>query len=837
MKLRVILRIISVIAVVSASTAGYLVYAKLRIYALEEAHQEGLRQVTTIAKNLSAFLSENLRPVRVLAGMEAVKAYLADPQRENLAAVHLVLDHFKSTLAVDVCYLMDVRGTTVASSNRYDSDSFMGLNFSFRPYYQQAVQGLPGTYLALGTTSNLRGAYYSYPVYIDNLDVPSGIVVIKASIFFVERELPPADERIVVVTDPNGVVFISNLPDWHYQLLWRQPPATIVAIENSRQFGSGPWQWLGMRRDGPERAVDGEGEAYQLHEVEIDNYPGWKVVHLRRVKEISQAVSGPLARILGPVVLVFCLLIGGGVYLLYLRASGEIVQRKEAQRALRASEERYRSLYENTPAMLHSVNPDFRLVSVSNYWAKALGYGRGEVIGRPLTDFMTPESRHRAEQQVMPRFFERGSCQDVPYQLVKKDGAIMDVLLSAISDVDDGGRPARSLAVSMDVTRQKRAEAALRQAKEALSRYSRDLERQVRHRTREISGILRYTPAVIYMKDHEGRYRLVNYRFEQLFGVRNEGVRGKRDHEILPTEVADQFQRNDRHVLTHKAPYQVEEHIAQADGEHIYLSVKFPIYNQHSEVSGLCGIASDITVMKKAQNQLRRLSGSIMESQEKERAALSRELHDELGQVLTALRMDAVWLQKRIAAGGKQADAQLDEPAAERARGMRDLIDQTIEEVRGLAIRLRPGVLDHLGLMDALEWYTADFERRTGIACVFKRIPIGSLPDTVATAAYRIVQEALTNVARHAGATTAAVRLKLPDQNLEVTVADNGCGFDADGLEQVPGLGVAGMRERAALIGADLAVLSLPGKGTRVVLTVPLTDHLADAEGDIEQVV
>jgi PAS domain S-box-containing protein len=523
---------------------------------------------------------------------------------------------------------------------------------------------------------------------------------------------------------------------------------------------------------------------------------------------------------------VFCLLIGGGVYLLYMRASNEILQRQKAQRALRASEERYRSLYENTPAMLHSVNPEFRIVSVSNYWAQALGYRRQAVVGRPLTDFMTAESRHRAENEVMPRFFERGSCKDVPYQLVKKDGTLMDVLLSAISDVNDEGRPVRSLAVSMDVTRQKQAEADLRQAKEALARYSRDLERQVRQRTREISGILRYTPAVIYMKDHEGRYRLVNYRFEQLFGVKNDIVRGKSDHDILPAKVADQFQNNDRHVLNVKATYQVEEHIDQADGEHTYLSVKFPIYSQQGEVSGLCGIASDITAMKKAQDQLRRLSGSIMENQEKERAALARELHDELGQVLTVLRMDAVWLQNRI--------APVDETAAERARSMRELTEQTIEEVRGLAIRLRPGVLDHLGLMDALEWYTADFERRTGIACVFKHMPIGPLADTVATAAYRIVQEALTNVARHADATTAAVRLKTEDQCLKVTVADDGCGFDTDGLDKVPGLGVAGMRERAALIGASLVVLSQPEKGTRVVLVVPLTDHWGHTEGAMD---
>ena len=98
----------------------------------------------------------------------------------------------------------------------------------------------------------------------------------------------------------------------------------------------------------------------------------------------------------------------------------------------------------------------------------------------------------------------------------------------------------------------------------------------------------------------------------------------------------------------------------------------------------------------------------------------------------------------------------------------------------------------------------------------------------------RIVQEALTNVARHADATTAAVRLKTEDQCLKVTVADDGCGFDTDGLDNVPGLGVAGMRERATLIGADLAVLSLPGKGTRVELTVPLMDGWDHAEAGAE---
>jgi signal transduction histidine kinase len=225
---------------------------------------------------------------------------------------------------------------------------------------------------------------------------------------------------------------------------------------------------------------------------------------------------------------------------------------------------------------------------------------------------------------------------------------------------------------------------------------------------------------------------------------------------------------------------------------------------------------NDITAVKKAQTQLRRLSGSIMANQEKERSAIARELHDELGQVLTALRMDSVWMYERL----KTADPE----AAERALTMGRLIDKNIEDVRGMAIRLRPGVLDDLGLVDALEWYTTDFEKRTEIACVFENENVPRLNEAVSTAAYRIAQEALTNVARHAGAGRVKVRLRSNNGFLMLTVVDDGRGFDALHLSESEGLGVAGMRERATLVGGSLDVKSRPRKGTRVQLTVPLNN-------------
>jgi signal transduction histidine kinase len=146
----------------------------------------------------------------------------------------------------------------------------------------------------------------------------------------------------------------------------------------------------------------------------------------------------------------------------------------------------------------------------------------------------------------------------------------------------------------------------------------------------------------------------------------------------------------------------------------------------------------------------------------------------------------------------------------------------TIQEVRGMAFRLRPGVLDHLGLVDALEWYTSDFERRTGITCVFEHPQAPVISETAATVAYRITQEALTNVARHSGAERVDVQLRKREGALVLAVIDDGCGFDAAGLALTEGLGIAGMRERAALAGGDLNVVSRPGGGTRVELRVPL---------------
>jgi PAS domain S-box-containing protein len=217
-----------------------------------------------------------------------------------------------------------------------------------------------------------------------------------------------------------------------------------------------------------------------------------------------------------------------------------------------------------------------------------------------------------------------------------------------------------------------------------------------------------------------------------------------------------------------------------------------------------------------SREQLRELSAYMEAIREEERKRIAMEIHDELGQLLTALKMDVSLLKMRLAG---------DPEAAKKTDDMRELVETTIWMVRNVASHLRPAALN-FGIVSALEWLVEDFSRRNNIPCQFRingSEPV--LPDAHATAVFRIVQASLTNVARHARATRADVTLTRSATGLDLHVSDDGCGFDQDVVRKSDSYGVLGMRERARLIGASLLIDSSPGTGTSVSIHIPLDEE------------
>jgi len=201
---------------------------------------------------------------------------------------------------------------------------------------------------------------------------------------------------------------------------------------------------------------------------------------------------------------------------------------------------------------------------------------------------------------------------------------------------------------------------------------------------------------------------------------------------------------------------------------------------------------------------------------EEEKARLARELHDELAQSLTSLKMDTIWVRDHAPAVPQIVSAKLTE--------MVELLDRTVAATRRMAADLRPLMLDDLGLVPAIEWLASNFMQRCGVAC---RFSINDemefeLPEPYATAVFRIIQESLNNIVKHAGASQVVVTLEKKFDMIKLMVRDDGCGFLSDGVRKPQSLGLMGLRERAQLLRGSVAIRSTPGKGTLVEVSIPL---------------
>jgi signal transduction histidine kinase len=246
--------------------------------------------------------------------------------------------------------------------------------------------------------------------------------------------------------------------------------------------------------------------------------------------------------------------------------------------------------------------------------------------------------------------------------------------------------------------------------------------------------------------------------------------------------------------------------------------------DEFGKLTGMIAITRDISLRKKyeydlqdSKEQLRSLAIHLQSAREEERKNIAFEIHDELGYALTALKLDLAWMVKKL----DLKEATL----LNKSKTMSEMIDTTINKVRSISTQLRPSILDHFGLLAAIEWQANEFQKRTAIRCKLDIEQMDlQLKDPYITAIFRIFQETLTNITRHAKASRVDVIFKKDEENIELKISDNGVGMPKEQLSNPKSLGLIGIRERAKSLGGRVEFFSENGSGTTVVLTVPVKE-------------
>jgi PAS domain S-box-containing protein len=333
-----------------------------------------------------------------------------------------------------------------------------------------------------------------------------------------------------------------------------------------------------------------------------------------------------------------------------------------------------------------------------------------------------------------------------------------------------------------------------------------------------LAGLLDSAMDGIITTDAAQHIVLYNRAAEKIFGWRSEEVLGQALEMLLP----ERYRRGHAaHVKQFGATGVTSRRMG--DGTVIHglrrSGEEFPMDASISHLDGPEGklftvILRDVSERERAQQDLALFAAQAGAIREQEKSRVARELHDELAQSLTALKMDAIWLRDHL--------TEDPEAAAEKIAAMLAMLDASVASTRRIAADLRPLVLDDLGLGAAIEWLVQNFTQRTGIPCALDAEEDLELGEPFATAVFRMVQESLANVAKHAQAKHVSVSVQRSATSIRLEVRDDGLGFDPTAPRKDGSLGLAGLRERAQLAKGSVDILSTPGGGTRVQAVLPI---------------
>jgi PAS domain S-box-containing protein len=482
------------------------------------------------------------------------------------------------------------------------------------------------------------------------------------------------------------------------------------------------------------------------------------------------------------------------------------LNRRVTQDELRASEERFTKAFQASPVPIAILNDrDRTFLEVNESWETVFGYRREETVGRTALelDFFDVEDRDRLRALGERQGFLRDEGVDVR----TKQGETRHVTMSAERFMI--GRELCNICLFRDITERKQVEEALRK--------SENLWRT----------IFDNAAIGIAIVNSEGRLVETNAAFQRIVGYPKEELRHLWFVDFThPDDTAKEFPLHQEMIDGKRDHYQMEKRYVRKDGQVRWVNLIASVIpaEQPGEAFGV-GMVEDITERKHAEEklkastaQLRALSESLRRAREEEGIRIARELHDELGAALTSIKWSLLELDKVSPAGGGPGGG-----AHEKIAEMVGLADSTINTVRRISSELRPGVLNELGLVAAFEWHAQQFEEHTGIVCRFDSlVDDGGLDREQATAVFRIFQEAMTNILRHAGASKVNIIMEDEEGEFVLEIKDNGRGITESESRGSRSLGLLGMRERAHSVGGKIEINGRPGRGTVLILRLPI---------------
>ncbi|MFH2074289.1 MAG: diguanylate cyclase, partial [Pseudomonadota bacterium] len=413
-----------VIALILA--AGWVVTFYMGRFAYREVIRNGKSHMAVLESHMSMALTEPTRTVKALAFSPWIATALVTGNRAYIDLANTVLDQYREVMGVSVCYLLNLRGVAIASSNRFMPDSFVGHSYAFRNYYQSAVAGIPAVQFALGVTSGERGYYTSHPVFGPNGKI-AGVAVIKQSLDWVEGKFPKSDP--VFFISPEGVIFLSSLPETRFAGLSPLTAENRQKVIAGRQFGPGPFPAVLSREPKEDEEITFQDRSFIVMRKAL-NREGWSLIYFERTELIR------LYRFMGTVITFALCMLTLGMSVFFKRSL-------ESTALIAVSEGRFQVIFENAPGAIFIVDEEtHRILQFNPFLKNWLGYREEELLGMTLEDL---------------RVTEEGAAGS---NYRKKDGSLVDIEETRTQVPFQKGEAL--LVVAHDISDHKQMEAILR---------------------------------------------------------------------------------------------------------------------------------------------------------------------------------------------------------------------------------------------------------------------------------------------------------------------------------------------------------------------------------------